>query len=147
MAPLPTFEASERVVGPMSERLAGSSAKISSGREIRVVISATLLVVDVLLLALVLSDTVGPWRFVFGMVFAITTPGWSLVGLLQLRNGALEIGLSLALSVALVMICAQVMMTLQLWHPVALEELMCVACAPSLVLQSKALQWVANHLR
>ncbi|MHB1087364.1 MAG: hypothetical protein ACYC19_01225 [Acidimicrobiales bacterium] len=102
---------------------------------------------DALLFILTVSNIVSPWRFVFGIVFAMSAPGWSLVGLLNLRNGALETSLSVALSLALIMICAQVMMTLQLWHPVALEELLCVACAPSLLLQSKALHRVANHLR
>jgi uncharacterized membrane protein len=116
-------------------------------RDARIVISATLLCVDGLLFALTVSHVLGPWRFVLGVVFALTTPGWSLVGLLHLRSSALEMGLSIASSLALIMICAQVMMTMRLWHPVALEEVMCVACVPSLILQSKGFQRVANRRR
>jgi hypothetical protein len=110
-------------------------------------ISVTLLCVDGLLFVLTLSHVLGPWRFVLGLVFALTTPGWSLVGLVHLRSSALETGLSIASSLALIMLCAQVMMTMGLWHPVALEEALCVACAPSLIWQSRDFQRVTNRRR
>jgi hypothetical protein len=114
-------------------------------QEVRVIISAALLCVDSLLFVLTVSHSMGPWRFVLGLIFALTTPGWSLVGLMHLKSGALETGLSIASSLALIMLCAQVMMTMGLWHPVALEEVMGVACAPSLIVQSRGFQRVANR--
>ncbi len=122
-------------------------SSVVRGRNPRVAISASLLVVDLLLLVMALSHTLGPWRLVLGLVFALSAPGWSLVGLVHLRSGALETGLSVAVSLAVIMVCAQVMMTIHLWHPVALEELMCTACVPSLVLQSGILGRVANRVR
>jgi uncharacterized membrane protein len=106
-----------------------------------------LLGVDVLLFVLTLSNVGGPWRFALGLAFAVTTPGWSLVGLLNLKDSALETGLSVAVSLALLMVCAQAMMALRIWHPVALEELACLICAPSLILQSKELRRVVGRSR
>ena len=59
-----------------------------------------------------------------------------MVGLLKLRNAALELGLAIAVSLALLMVAAQLLITLDLWHPVTLEELTCLACLPSLIFQS-----------
>jgi len=107
---------------------------------VRAVFSVFLLGTDVLLLALTLGNVHGPWRFVLGLLFALTAPGWSVVGLLRLNDTALEMGLSVALSLALLMLSAQVMMALSIWHPVALEEITGLLCAPSLALQSRDLR-------
>ena len=122
----------------------GSPSAGSERRAPRILISAFLLGVDVLLLVVTLSNVHGPWRFVLGLVFALTTPGWSIVGLLNVDDGALETGLSVAVSLASLLVCAQVMMALGLWHPVALEEIVCLICVPSLVRQSSGLRpiWV-----
>ncbi len=131
----------------MREVLTQHTSRTSRWPDPRVLVSASLLIIDILLLALTLSHTLGPWRFLLGLVFALGAPGWSLVGLVDLRSAALEIGLSVAVSFALIMLCGQLMMTLHAWHPVLLEELMCAACAPSLLVQSKDLRRVANRAR
>lgn len=123
----------------MSKGSLASPRAAPTQRVDRVLISAFLLAVDALLLVLTLSHVHGPWRFALGLVFAVTTPGWSLVGLLNLRDGALEMGLSVAVSLSALMVCAQAMMALRVWHPVALEELACLVCMPLLILQSKGI--------
>lgn len=106
----------------------------------RMVVSRALVFTDVLLFALTVGGVHGPLRFVLGLVLGLVIPGWSAVGLIGLRNPALEFGLSLAASLSLVMVAAQVMITLHLWHPVTLEEMTCVVCLPSLL-------WQARHTR
>lgn len=114
---------------------------VSSARGERValslVVSRVLLVIDLLALALTLATVHGPTRFVIGVLFASVVPGWSLVGLVKLSDAALEISLSVATSLALLIILAQAMTALGAWHPVALEELVSLACVPSLAWQSR----------
>ncbi len=131
----------------MANEYAGSPRTASTQWLRRTVISVILLAVDALLFVVTLSHVGGPWRFTLGLTFALTTPGWSLVGLLNLRDGALETGLSVAVSLALLMVCAQAMMALRIWHPVALEELACLICAPSLIVQSRGLRRIAGRTR
>lgn len=102
----------------------------------RAVASMLLLGVDVILLVLATMGVVGPVRFGLGLVLGLVIPGWSIVGLLRLDNAPLEVGLSIAVSLALLIVTAQLMITYHLWHPIALEELTCLACIPSLFAQA-----------
>jgi hypothetical protein len=102
----------------------------------REIVSLLLVVVDLVTLAMTIANTHGPVRFVLGLILGLVIPGWSVVGLIKLRNAALEVGLSLAASLAMLTITAQVLMALNLWHPIALEEVICVLCLPSLLWQS-----------
>jgi len=131
----------------MTDGYLDSPRATSAQRVNRTYISVFLLGVDVLLLVITLSNVGGPWRFALGLTFAVTTPGWSLVGLLNLKDSALETGLSVAVSLALLMVCAQAMMALRIWHPVALEELACLICAPSLIVQSRELRRIVGRSR
>jgi hypothetical protein len=88
-----------------------------------------------------LGNVHGSVRFVFGLVLGIAIPGWSIVGLLRLRYAALEIGLTMATSFALIMVSAQILITAHLWHLVAFEEFICMLCLPSLLWQSRR-QWL-----
>jgi hypothetical protein len=108
----------------------------SRERTTRGTISAFLAVVDVVTLMLTVADIHGPMRFFLGLILGIFIPGWSLVGLIKLRNAALEVGLTMATSLAYVMLAAQVLITAGLWHPIVLEEFTCVVCLPSLLWQS-----------
>ncbi len=110
-------------------------------RNSRALVSVALLIADLVILTLTVADVHGPLRYVLGLVLGLVIPGWSVVGLLSLADVALEIGLTLSVSVALVMVAAQIMVTVHAWHPVALEELTCVLCLPSLVLQSRIVSW------
>lgn len=100
-------------------------------------LSTFLLWVDVLVLVMTFAGMHGPVRLIFGLVFGLLIPGWSIVGPLGLGNGALAFGLTVAVSFALLMVCAQLLMAFHAWHLVALEEVTGLACLPSLVRQSK----------
>ena len=102
----------------------------------REIVSLLLVVVDLVTFAMTIANTHGPVRFVLGLILGLLIPGWSVVGLIRLRNAALEVGLSMAASLAMLTITAQVLMALNLWHPIALEEVLCVLCLPSLLWQS-----------
>ncbi len=65
---------------------------------------------------LALLNVSGGVRFVLGLVLGLAIPGWSIVGLIHFRDTALEIALSMAASIAVVMASAQLMITLHLWH-------------------------------
>jgi hypothetical protein len=99
-------------------------------------ISRFLFLVDVVIFVMAVSDIRGPARFFLGLIFGLVIPGWSVVGLLKLKNMALEVSLTLATSLSLLMMLAQIMMTVSLWHPIVLEELISVICVPSLWWQS-----------
>jgi hypothetical protein len=101
--------------------------------------SRTLLAADVLVFFLSIGDIQGPGRVVLGLTLAVAIPGWSAVGLLKLQNASLEIALSLAVSLAFLMVCAEVLMSVHLWHLVGLEEVISVMCLPSLIWQSQLL--------
>ncbi|HUX05510.1 MAG TPA: hypothetical protein VMV53_11490 [Acidimicrobiales bacterium] len=106
----------------------------------RAAASATLATVDLATLALVLCGVHGGLRFTLGLIVGVVVPGWTVVGPIGLSPVALVLGLSVAVSLATLMLAAQVMMTLGAWHPVALEEVTCMVCLPSLV-------WQSRHLR
>jgi hypothetical protein len=50
---------------------------------------------------------------------------------------ALEVSLAVAMSFVLLMLSAQVLMTVHQWHLWGFEEVVCVLCLPSLVWQSR----------
>ena len=104
-----------------------------------------LLAVDVTTLAMTIGGFHGPVRFVIGLVFGVAVPGWSIIGLLNLGNGALEVGLMVSTSLALLMLVAQVLMTLHAWHLVAAQEVICLACLPSLLWQSMGLRRLGEY--
>ena len=103
----------------------------------RSIISRFLLVINLAALALTLADVHGPARLVFGLVLGLVIPGWSIVGLLRLDNGPLEASLTVAMSLVVLTLAAQLMMTIHYWHLQALEVAICVICAVSLAWQSR----------
>jgi len=105
----------------------------------RALISGMLLTVNAVALIMTVGNLHGPLRFLLGLVVGLVVPGWSLVGLLGLQDAALEVGLTLAVSLASLMVAAQLLMTLHVWHPVVLEEFTCLVCVPSLLRQSRGL--------
>ena len=107
------------------------------GAHARLNFSRFLVFVDIASLLLALMDIHGALRFALGLIFGVTVPGWSIVGLLRLRNSALEIGLTMATSFSILLIGAQVLMTAHLWHLVGFEMLLSLACLPSLWIQSR----------
>lgn len=107
--------------------------------------SITLLVVDLLVLGLTVADLHGPVRFTLGLILFIVIPGWSLVGLLRLGNAALELGLTVAVSLALLMVTAQILLAVHAWHLVVLQEVICLICIPSLIWQTLLILRAGNH--
>ena len=106
-------------------------------RDARANISLVLLIVDLLVLVMTVGGVHGPLRFIFGLLFGVVVPGWSIVGLLHLDNAALETGLAIAVSLSSLMVVAQILMSLHAWHLGALEIVVCLACLPSLARLSR----------
>jgi uncharacterized membrane protein len=100
-------------------------------------LSFVLVLVDLSVFVLTIANQHGTVRFVLGLAFSLVVPGWSVVGLLKLRNVPLEIGLTVASSLALLMTAAQVLMTIHVWRLAGLEMVFCLACLPSLMRQSR----------
>jgi O-antigen/teichoic acid export membrane protein len=106
-------------------------------RSSRAIVSMILLAADLIALAMTIGDLHGPVRLACGLALGVVIPGWSVVGPLKLENAALEVGLTVAVSLALLMLSAQVLMTINAWHLVALQEATCLICLPSLIWQSR----------
>lgn len=115
-------------------------------RTSRSVVSMALVLVDLIALVATVADNHGPVRFVFGVILGLVVPGWSIVGLLKLGNAALEFSLSVGVSLALMMVAAQILITLNAWHLSGLEIVTSLVCLPSLLLQSRDF-WQSNHSR
>ena len=109
--------------GPSAEAIADLRRARARAR-----VSLVLTALDVVAFALALSGTGGPVRFAVGVAFGLLVPGWSLVGFVRLRSLPLELGLTLAASLALVMVLAQLMMTVHLWDPSGLMVWLSAAC-------------------
>jgi len=103
----------------------------------RAIISFALIVADLGALSVTLGHVEGPVRVVLGLILGAVIPGWSIVGLLRIGNPPLEIGLAVTVSFALLMLIAQLLMTVHAWHLEVLEEVTCVVCLPSLIWQSR----------
>lgn len=103
----------------------------------RAFVSLLLLAVDLTVLDMTVGNVHGPVRLVLGLVLGCFVPGWSIVGLLKIGNSWLEIALTVAVSLALLMVVAQVLITMNAWHLVLLQEVTCEVCLPSLIWQSR----------
>lgn len=110
----------------------------------RVIVSTALLLADLLIFAMTVGNMHGPIRFILGLILGVAIPGWSIVGLLGLHNAALELGLTLAVSMSLLIVVAQLLITFHLWNPIALEEATCLVCLPSLIWQSGLLHQLVS---
>ncbi len=100
--------------------------------------SALLLALDVLTLTLTLCGIHGSVRFVLGIAFGLFVPGWSVVVWLKLHNTALEFALTVATSLALLTVMAQLLVTVHEWRLYGLQVATCLVCLPPLVWQSRA---------
>ena len=122
-------------VGHPPSRTGGGATVRAPGRRWRAGTAWAVLVVDVLALYAAVTDLHGTIRLVLGLALVLVVPGWSVVGLLRLADPMLEAGLTLAVSLALYVVAAQVLLTLHAWHLVALQEAVSVACIPLLLWQ------------
>jgi hypothetical protein len=117
------------------------------GQSVRSRLSQFLVLVDIASFAMTVGDVHGPLRLVLGLLLGMVIPGWCVVGPLKLDNPPLEIGLTLAVSLSLLMIIAQILMTIDLWHLGALEDVICVVCLPSLIVQARTRSFSGRHAR
>ena len=121
--------------GRMSASRRPAVEAVPSGRA-RATVSISLLLADLVVLIMTVESLHGPVRLVLGVILGLVVPGWSVVGLLHLENASLEVGLTVAVSLASCMVVAQVLLALDAWHLVVFQEVMCVLCLPSLTWQS-----------
>lgn len=134
--PLMTTER-DPVTPPMPADLIGESVRVTraSRPRYRVAVTATLLIIDLVALSMALAGTHGAGRLVTGLAFVFLVPGWSIVGFLELSDKALEVGLTLALSLAFYIVAAQVLLSLHEWHLVAFQEAVGLMAIPPLMWQ------------
>jgi uncharacterized membrane protein len=85
----------------------------------REAVTLALLVVDLTALVLAAADAAGTVRFLTGLVTALAVPGWAIVSHLDLRWAAAEVALSVAGSLAIVLLVAQSMVMTRSWGPAA----------------------------
>jgi len=104
--------------------------------------SLGLLMISLATAVLVLADVHDAARFILGITVGLFVPGWAIVGWLKLRNPPLEISISVGASLALLMVSAQILITIGEWHVGGLEVVTCCVCAPSLLLQARPL-WIS----
>ena len=106
------------------------------GEFARVVVSRLFVVITALNIFLAVIDVTGPVRYLFGLALGVAIPGWAIVGRFKLHDAALEVGLSIATSVALLIISAQVLITVHFWHLTVYDVVLSFAVLPSLLTQS-----------
>jgi hypothetical protein len=103
----------------------------------RVLVSRLFLFVTLLNLLLVVTGVTGPARYLCGLILGVAIPGWAIVGRLKLHYAALEVGLSLASSLAILIVSAQVLITVHYWHLTVFDVVLSIAVLPSLLFQSR----------
>jgi hypothetical protein len=81
--------------------------------------TVTLLLVDVISLVMVAAGQVGPLRVAVTLVAILAVPGWAVVAHLDLRWPAAEVALTLATSLAVLLVIGQSMISMRAWHPSA----------------------------
>jgi hypothetical protein len=134
-----------------SARSLRSRTTLSRNFVTRALLSRLLILIDVATFIVTVGAFHGPVRIGLGLVLGLVIPGWCVVGLIKLDNPPLEFGLSLAVSLALLMIVAQILETINLWHLAALEEVICVISLPFLIYLSQGKvsdrmgRWVRNR--
>jgi hypothetical protein len=81
--------------------------------------TATLLVVDIISVVVVAAGQVGPVRVAVTLIAVLTVPGWAVVVHLDLQWPAAEVALTLATSLAVLLVIGQSMIGMRAWHPSA----------------------------
>jgi uncharacterized membrane protein len=116
-------------------------------RRLRANVATMLVFADLLMVVLIAANVRGPVRALAGLAFCVIVPGWAIVGLLRLNNAPLEIGLTMASGLCALLVLAQLAITLDLWHLLALQLFVCAACLPSLLWQSLERRWPPDAAR
>jgi hypothetical protein len=129
----------EASITPTERSARSLRRKATSPRRLitRALLSRLLILIDIATFAVTVGAIHGPVRIGLGLILGLVIPGWCVVGFINLNNPPLEFGLSVAVSLALLMIIAQILETIDLWHLGALEEVTCVLCLPFLIYLSQ----------
>src|ERR1700731_3043962 len=101
-------------------------------QQVRRLITAIVLAVDVVALLLAVMQTHGSLRFVVSLAFGLSVPGWSVVGFLRIKDVALLVSLTIAVSLAIELIVGEIMLG-RWWHLQLAEMGLAAACAFLLV--------------
>jgi uncharacterized membrane protein len=104
-------------------------------RRFRSNVAACALALDVATLGVIAGQLHGPVRQLVGLAFCLIVPGWAIVGPLRLHDAALELGLTIAASLASLVVVAQLAITFGAWGLTAIDVTVAVACLPSLAWQ------------
>lgn len=127
-------EPSNALVEVDDSQAEGSELEVAAWRPLVSKVFVYITLANIVLAAL---DVTGSVRFVLGLVLGVAIPGWSIVGLIHFRDTALEVALTMAASFAVVMVGAQILITIHFWHLEAFEIFLCLVCLPSLMYQAK----------
>jgi hypothetical protein len=106
------------------------------GEFARVAVSRLFVFISVMNILFAAIDWTGPIRYLFGLALGVAIPGWAIIGRFKLHNAALEVGLSIATSIALLIVSAQALITIHFWHLTAYDIVLSIAVLPSLLVQS-----------
>lgn len=98
-----------------------------------VVMAGALLLVSVVTLLTVATESGGHLRAAVAVLFGLTAPGWVVTRLLAPLSPALEWTLSIALSMAGLVTVGTVMLLASAWHPVLLFSLYCAVTTLALL--------------
>jgi hypothetical protein len=101
----------------------------------RAIVTATVLAVDILALYTAVTNVQGTMRVILGLAMVLVVPGWSVIGLVRLADPALEVALTVAVSLASYIIAAQILLTFNAWNLSALQKISCVVWIPFLMWQ------------
>jgi uncharacterized membrane protein len=101
-------------------------------QQVRRLITAIVLAVDVVALLLAVMQAHGSLRFVVSLAFGLLVPGWSVVGFLRIKDVALLVSLTIAVSLAIELIVGEIMLG-RWWHLQLAEMGLAAACAFLLV--------------
>ncbi|KAA2261706.1 hypothetical protein F0L68_15785 [Solihabitans fulvus] len=95
--------------------------------------AGALLVIGMLAAVLATAEVGGPVRLLITLVFLLVGPGWAVAAYLPGASAALTWAAATAVSIALSIVVAQVMLMLGAWHPTRALVLLAAASAPLLV--------------
>jgi hypothetical protein len=110
-------------------------------------VTGALALLDAAVLALVVVGVHGPARELAGLAFCVFVPGWSIVGLVRIRDAVLELCLTMATGLASLVVLAQVVITMGDWRLFGIEVAVCAVCLASLLYQLVPVQRAPRGVR
>jgi hypothetical protein len=134
--PVDRLSESPRDISPDAYEIEQQRDAEPGGEFARLVVSRLFVFITVMNILFAAAGWTGSVRYLFGLALGVAIPGWAIVGRLKLHYAALEVGLSIATSVAILIISAQTLITIHFWHLTAFDIVLSVAVLPSLLNQS-----------